>query len=242
MTGFAMLERDTVTGLNLAVYREENPGTGRWDSQDPLGFWGGDLNLYRYVGNQASASDDPFGLQQPRRRRIPPAPLASDLIRDPNVSGGMSWLLQQSDETPLPSPLGLGAVAGGLVLGKLPIPKTHEEGAWVFRNRRTGKIFVVYERPGVRFVHGKGRAHFMFGRKPYIPDCDLIAMIHTHPDPVLGGYSPDPLDSLDMDNQQSYGVPWIIATSEFGAWIVFNGSRKNFWWKPTKPVEPHKRG
>ena len=33
MTGFAMLERDTVTGLNLAAYREENPGTGRWDSQ-----------------------------------------------------------------------------------------------------------------------------------------------------------------------------------------------------------------
>jgi hypothetical protein len=29
MMGFAMLERDTVTGLNLAVFRDENPGTGR---------------------------------------------------------------------------------------------------------------------------------------------------------------------------------------------------------------------
>ena len=45
MMGFAGLERDTVTGLNLAVYREENPGTGRWDSQDPLGFRGQDANL-----------------------------------------------------------------------------------------------------------------------------------------------------------------------------------------------------
>ena len=60
-TGFAMLERDTVTGLNLAVFREENPGTGRWDSQDPLGFDAGDANFYRYVGNWATDSRDPDG-------------------------------------------------------------------------------------------------------------------------------------------------------------------------------------
>ena len=40
MMGFAGMERDTVTGLNLAVYRVQNPGTGRWTSQDPLGFAG----------------------------------------------------------------------------------------------------------------------------------------------------------------------------------------------------------
>ena len=61
-TGFAMLERDTVTGLNLAVFREENPGTGRWDSQDPLGFGADDANLYRYVSNAASVGIDPGGL------------------------------------------------------------------------------------------------------------------------------------------------------------------------------------
>jgi RHS repeat-associated protein len=48
---FAGLERDTVTGLNLAVEREENPGTGRWDSRDPAAFGAGDTNLYRYVLN-----------------------------------------------------------------------------------------------------------------------------------------------------------------------------------------------
>ena len=61
-TGFAMLERDTVTGLNLAVFREENPGTGRWDSQDPFGFGGGDSDPYRYVGNGAVNHTDPTGL------------------------------------------------------------------------------------------------------------------------------------------------------------------------------------
>ncbi len=62
MMGFAGLERDTVTGLNLAVFREENPGTGRWDSQDPLGFAAGDTNLYRYAGNNPTNATDPIGL------------------------------------------------------------------------------------------------------------------------------------------------------------------------------------
>ena len=63
MTGFAMLERDAVTALNLAVYRQENPGTGRWDSQDPQDFGSGDSDLYRYAGNYPSGEVDPNGLQ-----------------------------------------------------------------------------------------------------------------------------------------------------------------------------------
>ncbi len=62
LMGFAGMERDTSTGLNLAVFREENPGTGRWDSQDPLGFAAGDSNLDRYVGNFVSDPHDPTGL------------------------------------------------------------------------------------------------------------------------------------------------------------------------------------
>ena len=57
-TGFAMLERDTVTGLNLAVYREENPGTGRWDSEDPAGFAAGDPDLFGYVMNDPVGGTD----------------------------------------------------------------------------------------------------------------------------------------------------------------------------------------
>ena len=63
-TGFAMLERDTVTGLNLAVYRGENSGTGRWVSEDPVGINGGDDNFYRYVLNEPTYGEDPLGLQQ----------------------------------------------------------------------------------------------------------------------------------------------------------------------------------
>jgi RHS repeat-associated protein len=59
---FAGLERDTVTGLNLAVEREENPGTGRWDSPDPIGFAAGSADLYVYVGDMPADTVDTSGL------------------------------------------------------------------------------------------------------------------------------------------------------------------------------------
>ncbi len=62
MMGFAGLERDAVTGLNLAIGRVQIPGTTRWTTQDPLGFAAGDANLYRYVGNAATDGGDPTGL------------------------------------------------------------------------------------------------------------------------------------------------------------------------------------
>jgi RHS repeat-associated protein len=63
LTGFAGMERDTATGLNLAVYRVQDPGTGRWTSEDPLSLGGMDANLYRYVRNSPTYSMDPTGLQ-----------------------------------------------------------------------------------------------------------------------------------------------------------------------------------
>ena len=62
MMGFAGMERDTVTGLNLAVNRVQNPGTGRWTSQDPDGFAAGDVDLYRDVANAPTLAVDPSGL------------------------------------------------------------------------------------------------------------------------------------------------------------------------------------
>ncbi len=36
---------------------------GRWMSQDPIGFWGGDVNLYGYTGNKSIGILDPLGLR-----------------------------------------------------------------------------------------------------------------------------------------------------------------------------------
>ena len=39
-----------------------DPETGTFISEDPIGFGGGDANLYRYVGNNPVNYSDPYGL------------------------------------------------------------------------------------------------------------------------------------------------------------------------------------
>ncbi len=39
-----------------------DPSVGRWTSEDPIDFAGGDPNLYRYVGNSPTNARDPTGL------------------------------------------------------------------------------------------------------------------------------------------------------------------------------------
>jgi RHS repeat-associated protein len=57
-------ERDATTGLQLHGARWYDPATGRWLSEDPSGFDGGDPNLYRYVGNSPPNFADPTGTTQ----------------------------------------------------------------------------------------------------------------------------------------------------------------------------------
>jgi RHS repeat-associated protein len=57
-------ELDNQTGLQYNRARWYDPTTGRWTSQDPLGFEAGDSNLYRYVMNEQRSLTDPSGLQR----------------------------------------------------------------------------------------------------------------------------------------------------------------------------------
>lgn len=53
----------TVEGSNLPFgNRWMDPTIGKWISEDPIGFEGGDPNLTRYCGNDAISSTDPTGL------------------------------------------------------------------------------------------------------------------------------------------------------------------------------------
>jgi RHS repeat-associated protein len=54
--------RDAMTGLQWNLHRWYDYTTGRWLSEDPIGFRGGDSNLYRYVGNSPLMRTDPSGL------------------------------------------------------------------------------------------------------------------------------------------------------------------------------------
>ncbi len=57
-------DADTLITDHWMYYRARyyNPSTGRFVSQDPIGFLAGDANLYRYVGNWVTGATDPSGL------------------------------------------------------------------------------------------------------------------------------------------------------------------------------------
>jgi RHS repeat-associated protein len=54
---------DESTQLSNFRHRWMDHELGRWLSEDPIGFGGGDTNLQRYVGNAATSATDPSGLQ-----------------------------------------------------------------------------------------------------------------------------------------------------------------------------------
>lgn len=53
----------TGDGLVRMGYRHYDPQVGRFMSEDPIGFQGGDVNNYRYARNQPNVIADPSGLQ-----------------------------------------------------------------------------------------------------------------------------------------------------------------------------------
>ena len=61
--GFAGMQRDTVTGLNLAVNKLDNPQTRRWTSQDPLESGGGTRSLRHNDNEPHLRKVDPSGLK-----------------------------------------------------------------------------------------------------------------------------------------------------------------------------------
>ncbi len=59
---FTGREYDPESGLYYYRARYYNPQTGRFISEDPIGFDSGDINLYRYVNNSPLNYTDPSGL------------------------------------------------------------------------------------------------------------------------------------------------------------------------------------
>lgn len=48
-------------------YRDYDPTTSRWTGKDPIGFGGGDTDLYGYCLNDCLNSIDPYGLFNPTK-------------------------------------------------------------------------------------------------------------------------------------------------------------------------------
>jgi RHS repeat-associated protein len=62
--GFTGRLWDEATKLQNNLNRWYDPATGRWLSEDPIGFIGGDTNLGRYVHNSPTNRIDPDGLEE----------------------------------------------------------------------------------------------------------------------------------------------------------------------------------
>ncbi|MCD6186879.1 MAG: hypothetical protein J7K09_01840, partial [Desulfuromusa sp.] len=60
---FTGREYESETGLYYYRGRYYDPGLGRFISEDPTGFDGGDFNLYRYINNSPLNGTDPTGEQ-----------------------------------------------------------------------------------------------------------------------------------------------------------------------------------
>ena len=60
--GFAGYFRHATSGLQFARYRAYDAAHGRWLNRDPIGYRGGQPNLYAYAGGDPINRTDPFGL------------------------------------------------------------------------------------------------------------------------------------------------------------------------------------
>jgi RHS repeat-associated protein len=71
-------EYDPLSGFYYYRARWYDAALGRFISEDPVGFYGGDINLYGYVRNQPQWYRDPLGLQP-----------GADVLSNPSVLGGL---------------------------------------------------------------------------------------------------------------------------------------------------------
>lgn len=62
---FTGREYDKITGLQYSRARFYDPKIGSFISEDPIGFQGGDFNLFGYVRNNPVSRTDPLGLCWP---------------------------------------------------------------------------------------------------------------------------------------------------------------------------------
>lgn len=69
--GFAGGLYDSDTGLTRFGYRDYDAYTGKWTAKDPIGFEGGDTNLYGYVLGDPVNGFDPMGLFDPAKNVQP---------------------------------------------------------------------------------------------------------------------------------------------------------------------------
>ena len=115
--GFAGGLHDHDTGLVRFGYRDYDPEVGRWTAKDPIGFDGGDTDLYGYVLNNPLNAIDPLGFLS-----LPEAYARVEGALKPYIIGGA--LVVTGGVTAM-----AGAITAGV--GLVSIPETGPAGVLV---------------------------------------------------------------------------------------------------------------
>jgi RHS repeat-associated protein len=95
--GWTGRDFDVETSLQYNRARWYDPTTGRWTTQDTLGYDAGDSNLYRYVTNRPSCDTDPAGTQPPNFNAPPPKGWVvqpGKTGQQPGAKGTFSWKIE----------------------------------------------------------------------------------------------------------------------------------------------------
>jgi len=90
--GYTGRAYDEETDLQNNHNRWYDAASGKWLSEDPIGFDGGDANLYRYVGNSPTLFLDPFGLEKILG-------IHSNAKTDGKFTSGHAWLSVYDTDT-----------------------------------------------------------------------------------------------------------------------------------------------
>jgi RHS repeat-associated protein len=124
---------------NYVRTRYYNPTTGRWDSQDPIGFDAGDSNLYRYVKNEPTTFTDPSGALPCFPGFFLPGPqLSAQSVSGPRrvpgaeKNGGFIWGIKWSLSRPS------DPVQGGFVVQHVVV---------TIKTKKNGKAFPDFRDP-----------------------------------------------------------------------------------------------
>ena len=183
MMGFAGMERDTVTGLNLAVNRVQRiRGRGGGRVRIRWGSRAGDADLYRYVGNAPTNQVDPEGLGEPATGMTPthnqpqfPRPPFPAIPTSP-IKGGSAptgWQLLNHPK------VRTAICAAWAKSQKNPPGFVHEEGGWIYMDP-DGNITVVPTPSGPKVPWGEDGST-NHGHPPWVSGAYLVGTFHTHP-------------------------------------------------------------
>jgi RHS repeat-associated protein len=108
---------DEITDLQWNLNRWYDPQTGQWMTQDPIGFNGGDVNLYRYVGNDVINMVDTEGLDTTSgySKTTGCSTTSSNSVTSDKLSGNNAFIRRSTEVETVVTNFGTDSIYAGFI-------------------------------------------------------------------------------------------------------------------------------